>query len=118
MATGNPTATCDRATGVLRRLPRAGNYHLHVSDTELLYATDAYLRTFEAHVQGVTPEGGVILDRTAFYPTGGGQPHDLGSLTWHAGSGKVTEVRKDGGRVVHWMAGDLPPVGAAVQGEI
>ena len=97
-----------------------GNYHLPVPDTELLYATDAYLRTFDAHVQEVTPDGGVILDRTALYPTGGGQPHDLGSLTWEGGvvQVRVTEVRKDGSRVVHRIEGDPPAVGSAVHGEI
>jgi len=89
-----------------------------VPDTELLYATDAYLRTFEARVQEITPEGGVILDRTAFYPTGGGQPHDLGALTWPGGAATVTEVHKDGGRVVHRVAGASPPVGRAVHGEL
>jgi len=107
-----------------------------VADTELLYATDAYLRSFDAHVQDVTPDGGVILDRTALYPTGGGQPHDLGSLTWPAltsappatgadpaqGHGmvtaNVTEVRKDGGRVVIRLDAAPPPVGSAVHGEI
>ena len=78
-----------------------GNYHSPVPDTELLYATDAYLRTFDAKVEEVTPDGGLIFDRTALYPTGGGQPHDLGALTWQGGLAKVTEVRKDGGRVVH-----------------
>lgn len=87
-------------------------------DTELLYATDAYLRTFDALVQEVTPDGGVILDRTALYPTGGGQPHDLGTLTWPNGSAAVTEVRKDGPRVVHRLEGAAPPVGTALRGEI
>ena len=50
----------------------------HVAETEQLYATDAYVREFDAVVQDVNDEGGVILDRTAFYATGGGQPHDLG----------------------------------------
>jgi misacylated tRNA(Ala) deacylase len=89
-----------------------------VPDTELLYATDAYVQTFDARVEEVTPDGGVILDRTALYPTGGGQPHDLGTLTWRGGSARVTEVRKDGARVVHRIEGPPPPVGSAVHGEI
>src|SRR5207248_3385392 len=87
-------------------------------DTELLYSTDAYLRTFDARVAEVAPEGMLILDRTAFYPTGGGQPHDLGSLSWDGCSARVVEVRKDGARVVHRIEGDVPTVGAAVHGEI
>jgi misacylated tRNA(Ala) deacylase len=89
-----------------------------VSETELLYATDAYARSFDATVQAITPEGGVILDRTAFYATGGGQPHDLGSLSWDGGSCAVVEVRKSGGQVVHRVEGDAPPQGATVKGEI
>jgi misacylated tRNA(Ala) deacylase len=89
-----------------------------VPDTELLYATDAYLRSFDARVQDVAPEGGVMLDRTAFYPTGGGQPHDLGTLTWEGGSANVVEVRKSGPLVVHRVDATPPPVGMPVHGEI
>ena len=45
-----------------------------------LYRTDAYSSAAEAKVIGVTPEGGVLLDRTIFYPQGGGQPGDVGTL--------------------------------------
>jgi misacylated tRNA(Ala) deacylase len=84
---------------------------------ELLFLRDAYIREFDATVSAVdTATRQVALDRTAFYPTGGGQPHDTGTL---AGL-PVAEVRKDGDAVWHKMAGDalLPPVGAAVHGEI
>jgi misacylated tRNA(Ala) deacylase len=89
-----------------------------VADTELLYATDAYLRSFDATVADITPEGGVVLSRTAFYPTGGGQPHDQGSLTWDGGSASVVEVRKAGPQVIHRLEGDLPSVGSTVHGAI
>jgi misacylated tRNA(Ala) deacylase len=89
-----------------------------VPDTEQLYATDAYVRSFDATVQESTADGGVVLDRTAFYPTGGGQPHDLGTLTWDGGSAAVVEVRKSGGEVVHRLDGEGPPVGTRVHGEI
>jgi misacylated tRNA(Ala) deacylase len=90
-----------------------------VADTELLYSTDAYLREFDGRVEEVTGEDGLlVLDRTAFYPTGGGQPHDLGSLSWDGGSASVLEVRKEGGRVLHRVEGDLPTPGALVHGEI
>src|SRR5438105_8549147 len=91
---------------------------LLVAETELLYATDAYARQFDAIVQEVTADGLVILDRTAFYPTGGGQPHDLGTLTWDGGSANLVEVRKAGPQVVHRVEGRQPPVGAGVHGEI
>ncbi len=65
--------------------------------TELLYLRDASLRSFDATVVAVDPEGRrLALDRTAFYPTGGGQPHDTGVL---AGL-PVTDVRKEGEHVV------------------
>ena len=83
--------------------------------TELLYLRDAYLRTFEATVVDVDPEGRrVALDRTAFYPTGGGQPHDTGTLAGRA----VTSVRKEGPVVWHTLDGDLPARGETVAGEI
>ena len=64
--------------------------------TDLLYLTDAYLSTFTATVIEAGPDG-VVLDRTAFYPTGGGQPHDTGTL----GGLTVSEVRKEGSLVRH-----------------
>jgi len=50
--------------------------------TELLFREDAYLREANAQVVAHTPEGGIILDRTIFYPTGGGQPGDSGQISW------------------------------------
>jgi misacylated tRNA(Ala) deacylase len=88
------------------------------TETELLFASDAYLRTFDATVQDVTSDGGVILDRTAFYPTGGGQPHDLGTLSWSGGEAAVVEVRKLGSQVLHRLDGAPPAVGTPVHGEI
>ena len=86
--------------------------------TELLYQTDAYLKAFDARV--VAAEGGaVVLDRTAFYATGGGQPHDTGTLTADGRTWHVTEVRKAGDLVWHTLAGEgLPEIGAALRGEI
>ncbi|HVM68082.1 MAG TPA: alanyl-tRNA editing protein [Acidimicrobiales bacterium] len=81
--------------------------------TELLFLRDAYLRDFDARVTGV--EGGeVCLDRTAFYPTGGGQPHDTGTL----GAARVVDVRKAGDAVWHRVEGPLPGVGDVVHGSV
>jgi misacylated tRNA(Ala) deacylase len=81
--------------------------------TELLYPHDSYLRSFTATVTDV--DGGrVALDRTAFYPTGGGQPHDTG---WLSGR-RVTGVRKEGDAVWHSVDGELPEVGQQVEGEL
>ncbi len=83
--------------------------------TELLYQTDSYLREFDATVTRVT-ENGVVLDRTAFYPQGGGQPFDTGTLVASAKEYKVIAVRKDGDDVVHEIEGELPSVETAVHG--
>ena len=83
--------------------------------TELLYQTDSYLKEFEAVVTAVIPdEKAVALDRTAFYPGGGGQPNDVGML---AGL-NVLKVRKAGDDVLHILDGDLPAVGTRVHGVI
>jgi misacylated tRNA(Ala) deacylase len=89
--------------------------------TELLYLRDAGLRSFDAVVLGLASDGsGVVLDRTAFYVTGGGQPHDTGSLVWEGGTAQVVEVRKDRdtGEVVHVIEGNVPNEGTAVHGEL
>jgi misacylated tRNA(Ala) deacylase len=87
--------------------------------TILLYQTDSYLREFEATVVAVDAEAGrVALDRTAFYPGGGGQPHDLGTLTFAGVTLPVTQVKKEGDLVWHWLNGGLPAEGQAVTGSI
>jgi misacylated tRNA(Ala) deacylase len=83
--------------------------------TELLYHTDAYLREFEAVVAAVDGQA-VALDRTAFYPGGGGQPHDLGTLSGAGRPWAVVKVRKTGADVWHEVEGEPPAVGAAVHG--
>ena len=79
--------------------------------SELLYLRDAYLREFDARVVAVR-DGAVALDRTAFYPTGGGQPHDGGLLDGVV----VTDVRKEGDLVWHTLGGVAPADGAEVHG--
>ncbi len=87
--------------------------------TDLLYQMDSYLRTFEASITAVDgQENGVVLDRTAFYPGGGGQPADLGTLVVDGAVYPVLKVRKIGDDVVHIVEGALPPVGARVVGQI
>ena len=85
--------------------------------TELLYQKDSYLREFDAHVVAVV-EGGVVLDRTAFYPGGGGQPCDTGHLEAAGGRWEVARVRRADGRVVHFLNGNPPPVGTVVNGNL
>jgi len=90
--------------------------------TDLLYMNsvqDCYMKDFEAKVLSVIDdeEKIVILDRTAFYPLGGGQPNDTGTLRWKGGSCRVVDVRKKN-KVLHVIEGDLPKVGQDVVGDI
>ncbi len=85
--------------------------------TQLLYLHDSYLREFDAVASAV--EGtAVILDRTAFYAGGGGQPADRGTLSWTGSSVRVGEMQRAGSDVVHVVDGTPPPVGAQVRGEL
>lgn len=83
--------------------------------TELLYASESYLRDFEARVVE-SVEGGVLLDRTAFYPGGGGQPADTGWLEAGDQRWTVTGLGREGGRLVHRLAEAPPPPGTPVRG--
>lgn len=85
--------------------------------TDLLFLTDAYLKEFEATVLEQV-EGGVVLDRTAFYPGGGGQPCDFGELKASGQVWMVTKVQRMNGLPVHFIAGGLPAVGTAVSGHL
>lgn len=86
--------------------------------TELLYHTDSYLKEFTARVVAV--EGArVALDRTALYPTGGGQPADAGTLSDGARTWAVTDVRREGELVWHTLAGEgLPAPGDQLRGVV
>ena len=85
--------------------------------TEALYHQDSYIQTFEATVTEVR-EDGVVLDRTAFYPGGGGQPNDLGTLSAGEHAWTVTKVGRKDGAVVHQLEGGAPAVGDVVTGVI
>lgn len=85
--------------------------------TEALYYADPYLQAFDAVVVAVEADG-VVLDRTAFYPGGGGQPHDTGRLRWGGGEAAVTALRRAGEQLVHVLGEPLPPAGAVVRGEV
>lgn len=87
--------------------------------TELLYQTDSYLREFTATVAALNAEeGAVAFDRTAFYPGGGGQPHDTGTLVVNGAVLGVTRVKRDGEHVWHWVDGPLPAAGDSVTGRL
>ncbi|MCW1917583.1 alanyl-tRNA editing protein [Rhodobacter sp. KR11] len=84
--------------------------------TEMLFRDDAYLAEAEARVVGHTPEGGIVLSASVFYPTGGGQPGDSGWLSWEGGRMAIaTALKHEGG--VALVPGEvvaLPPVGTVV----
>ena len=82
-----------------------------MADTDLLFLRDAYLQEATAQVLDIR-ENAVVLDQTIFYATGGGQPHDTGTL----GGQVVVDVRKEGGAVLHVLAEGavLPVIGAQV----
>lgn len=92
--------------------------------TALLYQTDSYLQTFEATVMAVDAENhALILDRTAFYPGGGGQPADRGTLTLQSDDAKtfsVKRAKKAGPSVLHLIdeGEELPSVGAQLRGQL
>jgi misacylated tRNA(Ala) deacylase len=89
--------------------------------TILLYQTDSYLQAFEARVISVDVENhSVALDRSAFYPGGGGQPADSGSLVAEGLIFPVKRAKKIGEEVFHYLEGEnpLPELGATVQGRI
>ena len=76
--------------------------------TEKLYPADSYLSRFDAVVAAARVHEGkvaVVLDRTAFYPEGGGQPADRGTI----GGGQVDDVVEVEGEVLHLLAGAEPP---------
>jgi len=89
--------------------------------TELLYQTDSYLREFDALVVAVKPEErAVVLDRSAFYPGGGGQPCDFGIMVISGVLYSVEKVKKQGDEVFHYFGGDtpLPSIGSASRGTL
>ncbi|SHG28501.1 alanyl-tRNA editing protein [Cognatishimia maritima] len=85
--------------------------------TQNLFRDDAYLRETTATVVGHTPEGGIILDTSVFYPTGGGQPGDSGHLVWGTGTLSIATAVKAGNDDIALVPAEpvaLPPVGSEV----
>jgi len=87
--------------------------------TERLDLADPTLREWSATVVASDPESGIVLDRSAFYPGGGGQPPDHGVLLWQGVQTRIVDARR---RDDIWLVPDeadpLPPIGTVVQGAI
>src|SRR5262245_9365899 len=89
--------------------------------TDLIYQTDSYVREFTATATVLEAANhAVILDRTAFYPGGGGQPADSGILHDGTVTYGISSAKKSGDDVIHIVVGDgpLPAVGAQVTGQL
>lgn len=85
--------------------------------TDRLYYADAYLTDFDGRVDQVREGDWVALNRSAFYPTSGGQPFDTGVLAWAGGQARVLDVMVEEGVVWHRVS-VLPPAGAAIHGTV
>jgi misacylated tRNA(Ala) deacylase len=86
-----------------------------------LFSVDAYLASFDAEVLDVDRDAGrILLSRTAFFPGGGGQPCDTGTLTTSLGTLEVDRAKRENGGIWHWVSGEteLPSVGAEAHGRL
>ena len=83
--------------------------------TELLFLKDSYIKEFAANVLECV-EGGVVLDQTAFYIGGGGQPYDQGILSTNETRYQVNRVSRKDSKVIHFIEGDQPAIGSNVHG--
>ena len=88
--------------------------------TEDLFRHDSYLRECDAVVTAIDDDA-IVIDRTVFYPLGGGQPGDTGTIRWNGGSATIIDTRYgDGGAIRHIVAEDAekPKIGDEVQAEL
>ena len=85
--------------------------------TEELFSKDSYLREFEAQVVRLSGRE-VALDRSAFYPGGGGQPPDKGALGVGPIRARVVDARREVGRIVHVLDNPIPETVRELRGEI
>src|SRR6478672_473940 len=87
--------------------------------TDRLDLDDASVREWDATVLSSDAEGGIVLDRSAFYPGGGGQPPDHGVLLWGGVRTRIVGTRKGDEQYLLAVEGDpLPPAGTAVRGAL
>ena len=89
--------------------------------TEMLFRSEPYLREAGATVERLTDEGGIVLDQSLFYPTGGGQPGDSGRLAWDSGAIEIATTVKGAGDEIVLVPAEptaLPRPGTSVRQEI
>jgi misacylated tRNA(Ala) deacylase len=98
-----------------RRVSSKTDFRRRSGVTELLYYLDAYMKEFEAGVTAVR-EAELVLDQTAFYPGGGGQPADRGELRQDGRRWPVVGVRRDGDQIWHQVEGPPPQTATKVFG--
>jgi misacylated tRNA(Ala) deacylase len=97
-------------------LSASSDHHGHTHRLEL---TDQSVREWDATVIAADPEHGIVLDRSAFYPGGGGQPPDEGVLLWDGVRTRILGTRKGDDLYLIAAEGDpLPPAGTAVRGAL
>jgi alanyl-tRNA synthetase len=89
-----------------------------VPETEQLYYQDQYMKEFEAKVLKVVNKEYVVLDKTCFYPEGGGQPADNGHLIFNGNQVDVVDVKKVVNVILHKIKGAVPKEGSIVKGVV
>jgi misacylated tRNA(Ala) deacylase len=100
----------------MRGVTSATDHHGH---THRLDLADSTVREWDATVLSADPEQGIVLDRSAFYPGGGGQPPDEGVLLWGGVHTRIAGTRKGDELYLVPVEGDpVPPVGTAVRGAL
>lgn len=85
--------------------------------TESIFLADAYKKEFKATVVEIV-DSAIILDRTAFYPGGGGQPFDTGKISDAHTTWKISKTKRIQGRIAHYVEGDLPAIGTHLSAEL
>lgn len=90
----------------------------NLPETGMLYYENAYIREFKAKVLRVLDKKYIVLEKTAFYPEGGGQPADHGYLQFDNTQSEVNDVQKLGNVIVHVVKGPAPKEGIKVTGVI